>query len=184
MQFVCKEAAAAPAMVSYLRSTVGIARKDHATLITDHVHFLVTRDDAGENGQLADDPRDGSTLENDTDGSAAKAGRKDRLTFCVEGNISVGKSTFLKRIIGDYIELHDLVELVPEPIQKWQHVGADSYNILEAFYQDPQRYAYTFQNYVFITRMMAERESAGGIRPIRRMERSIFSDRMVSRAAL
>jgi deoxyadenosine/deoxycytidine kinase len=27
----------------------------------------------------------------------------------------------------------------------------------QAFYKDPQRYAYTFQNYVFLTRMMQAR---------------------------
>ena len=46
-------------------------------------------------------------------------------------------------------------QVVPEPVTKWQNVdGAGKFNMLDAFYKDPQRYAYTFQNYVFLTRMM------------------------------
>ncbi|KAF2290950.1 hypothetical protein GH714_017191 [Hevea brasiliensis] len=108
-----------------------------------------------------------------------KTASKNRITFCVEGNISVGKTTFLHRIVRDTIELRDLVEVVPEPIDKWQDVGPDHFNILDAFYAEPHRYAYTFQNYVFVTRVMQERESSGGVKPLRLMERSIFSDRMV-----
>jgi deoxyadenosine/deoxycytidine kinase len=70
--------------------------------------------------------------------------------------------------------------VVPEPIDKWQDVGPDHFNILDAFYADPSRYAYTFQNYVFVTRVMQERESSDGLKPLRLMERSVFSDRMVS----
>ncbi|XP_028117761.1 deoxycytidine kinase-like, partial [Camellia sinensis] len=73
----------------------------------------------------------------------------------------------------------DLVEIVLEPINKWQDVGPDHFNILDAFYAEPQRYAYTFQNYVFVIRVMQERESSGGIKPLRLMERTVFSDRMV-----
>lgn len=32
---------------------------------------------------------------------------------------------------------------------------------------------------MFVTRVMQERESSGGIKPLRLMERSVFSDRMV-----
>ena len=70
---------------------------------------------------------------------------KKRLTFCVEGNISVGKTTFLRRIANETLELQDLVEIVPEPVNKWQDVGWDHFNILDAFYAEPQRYAYNFQ---------------------------------------
>ncbi|TVU39313.1 hypothetical protein EJB05_12726, partial [Eragrostis curvula] len=108
-----------------------------------------------------------------------KLPKNRRLTFCVEGNISVGKTTFLQRIANETIEIRDLVKIVPEPIAKWQDVGPEHFNILHAFYAEPQRYAYTFQNYVFVTRVMQEKESASGIKPLRLMEISVFSDRMV-----
>ena len=72
----------------------------------------------------------------------------------MEGNISAGKTTFLKRIINETVELQDLVEIVREPIDKWKDIGPDHFNILDAFYSDPKRYAYTFRNYVFVTRVM------------------------------
>ncbi|KAM7266658.1 hypothetical protein ACFE04_004555 [Oxalis oulophora] len=147
-------------MVQYLQSSVGIIHKNHAESITTFIKTSVDEECKDTN-------------------SDAKPGPKKRLTFCVEGNISVGKTTFLQRIANETLELQDLVEIVPEPIDKWQDVGPDHFNILESFYAEPKRYAYTFQNYVFVTRVMQERESSAGIRPLRLMERSVFSDRMV-----
>ncbi|GAU22229.1 hypothetical protein TSUD_227650 [Trifolium subterraneum] len=147
-------------MVEYLQSSVGIIHKNHAESITTFIKNSVDE-------------------ELDDTSSGKHPLQKKRLTFCVEGNISVGKTTFLQRIANETIELRDLVEVVPEPIGKWQDVGPDHFNILDAFYAEPQRYAYTFQNYVFVTRVMQERESSAGIKPLRLMERSVFSDRMV-----
>lgn len=149
-------------MVEFLRSSVGILHKNHAESITSFIKESVDEELKEEDGS-----------------SETRPIQKKRLTFCVEGNISVGKTTFLQRIANETLELRDLVEVVPEPINKWQDVGPDHFNILDAFYAEPQRYAYTFQNYVFVTRVMQERESAGGIKPLRLMERSVFSDRMV-----
>ncbi|KAK1300713.1 hypothetical protein QJS10_CPB13g00719 [Acorus calamus] len=146
-------------MVKYLQSSVGIIHKNHAESITSYIKESVDEELKEE--------------------SNIKPAQKKRLTFCVEGNISVGKSTFLQRIANETLELRDLVEIVPEPIAKWQDIGPDHFNILDAFYAEPQRYAYTFQNYVFVTRVMQEKESAVGIKPLRLMERSVFSDRMV-----
>ncbi|KAL7156121.1 hypothetical protein ABFS83_03G121400 [Erythranthe nasuta] len=145
-------------MVEFLQSSVGIIHKNHAESITTFIKESV----------------DGELKENDV-----KPAQKKRITLCVEGNISVGKSTFLQRIANETLELRDLVEVVPEPVAKWQNIGPDHFNILDAFYAEPERYAYTFQNYVFVTRVMQERESSGGIKPLRLMERSVFSDRMV-----
>ncbi|CAL4953462.1 unnamed protein product [Urochloa decumbens] len=146
-------------MVEFLQNSVGIIHKNHAESITLFIKESVDEELKG------------------TDTS--KLHKNRRLTFCVEGNISVGKTTFLQRIANETIELRDLVEIVPEPIAKWQDVGPEHFNILDAFYAEPERYAYTFQNYVFVTRVMQEKESASGIKPLRLMERSVFSDRMV-----
>ncbi|KAL8138235.1 hypothetical protein V2J09_004236 [Rumex salicifolius] len=148
-------------MVEYLQSDVGIIHKTHAESIITFIKDTLD-EELKDNGSSSD----------------AKPHKK-RITVCVEGNISVGKSTFLQRIANETLELRDLVEVVPEPIDKWQNVGPDHLNILDAFYAEPKRYAYTFQNYVFVTRVMQERESCAGIKPFRLMERSVFSDRMV-----
>ena len=54
-----------------------------------------------------------------------------------------------------------------------------SYNILDEFYDAPDRYAYTFQHYVFMTRYLQEKESRSTCSSVRIMERSVFSDRMI-----
>jgi len=149
-------------MVEFLQSSVGIIHRSHAESITTFIKKSVDEE-----------------LKEDGSDSVIKP-QKKRITLCVEGNISVGKTTFLQRIANETLELRDLVEIVPEPIDKWQNVGPDHFNILDAFYAEPERYAYTFQNYVFVTRVMQERDSSGGIQPLRLMERSVFSDRMVS----
>ncbi|XP_047958181.1 uncharacterized protein LOC125203782 [Salvia hispanica] len=145
-------------MVEFLRSSVGIIHKNHAESITTFIKESVD-----------EELKDGGV----------RPAQKKRITLCVEGNISVGKTTFLQRIANETLELRDIVEVVPEPIDKWQNIGADHFNILDAFYAEPERYAYTFQNYVFVTRVMQERESSGSVKPLRLMERSVFTDRMV-----
>ncbi|CAN0890109.1 Deoxycytidine kinase [Linum grandiflorum] len=150
-------------MVEYLKSSVGIIHRNHAESITTYVKESVDEELKDVNSDEVNN----------------MIPKKQRITFCVEGNISVGKTTFLQRIVSDTIELRDLVEVVPEPIDKWQDIGPDHFNILDAFYAQPDRYAYTFQNYVFVTRVMQERESSVGLKPLRLMERSVFSDRMV-----
>lgn len=81
----------------------------------------------------------------------------------MEGNISVGKTTFLRRIAAECEALQGMVDVVPEPIEKWQNVVGrtkagepTSFNLLDEFYRAPERYAYTFQNWVFFTRFLQE----------------------------
>ena len=150
------------AMLDFLRDSVGIRNKRYSRLIVDHLR-----------------------VEDEVLFSGPDFDRKgDDLTFCVEGNISVGKTTFLRKVMASYVELKEMVQVVPEPLEKWQDMpgprGEDqSFNILDAFYKNPERYAYTFQNYVFVTRLQQERESRARDKSLRLMERSVFSDRMV-----
>ncbi len=92
--------------------------------------------------------------------------------FIVEGNIGAGKSTFLR-----LIQKHLAVDIIYEPHEQWQKVGGQE-NLLEKFYADTPRWAYTFQTYAFVTRIMAQEAHAiqnkGGACLL---ERSVFSDR-------
>ena len=91
--------------------------------------------------------------------------------FVVEGNIGAGKSTFLK-VINTFLN----AQVVYEPHEKWQNVQGE--NLLDRFYTDTHRWAYTFQTYAFITRVL-EREKAAlnNTHPFQILERSVFSDR-------
>lgn len=92
-----------------------------------------------------------------------------------QGNIAAGKSTLLE-ILDD-----DRFDVVPEPITKWQQTSSAGGNLLELFYNDTDRWAYTFQSYAFLSRMRAQLEVQGqrGDDRCRMFERSIVSDREV-----
>jgi len=77
----------------------------------------------------------------------------------IEGNIGVGKSTFttlLQQKINSSL-------LVPEPVECWLNIKEKTINsetnILQLFYNDIQRWAYTFQNMAYITRSMLIEDS-------------------------
>lgn len=91
--------------------------------------------------------------------------------FVVEGNIGAGKSTFLK-VINTFLN----AQVVYEPHTKWQNIQGE--NLLERFYADTQRWAYTFQTFAFITRILErEKAAASNDKPFQILERSVYSDR-------
>ncbi len=96
---------------------------------------------------------------------------KNQKIIVIEGNIGAGKSTFLK-LLSKTLNAH----LVNEPLEKWQNVEGG--NILDHFYKDTRRWAYTFQSYAFITRVLAlEEQLKMTNKPIIVLERSVYSDR-------
>lgn len=94
-----------------------------------------------------------------------------KMSLVVEGNIGAGKSTFLKLLNG-YLD----IQPVFEPHQKWQNVEGE--NLLDKFYKDTKRWAYTFQTYAFVSRVIEHAQSLKmANKPILILERSVFSDR-------
>lgn len=86
------------------------------------------------------------------------------MPFFIEGNIGVGKSTIV-RLLNECG-----VETMQEPVDAWS-----ASNILENFYEDPKRWAYTFQSIAFRSRVRGlDSLSADSV-----AERSIFTDRRV-----
>lgn len=89
--------------------------------------------------------------------------------YIIEGNIGVGKSTFLQLISQQLQE----VEVVLEPINKWQNTVYGK-GLLTNFYENPQRWAYTLELLTMICRVqdhLAEQQKSGTIA----VERSIYS---------
>lgn len=93
-------------------------------------------------------------------------------TLAVEGNIGCGKSTLLDALDagGETQAPSDLADpgrprvlVVHEPVDRWTAVplpgGGPPGNLLDLFYSNPTRWAYTFQHYVLMTRLAAERGS-------------------------
>jgi deoxyadenosine/deoxycytidine kinase len=90
--------------------------------------------------------------------------------FFLEGNIGTGKSTFL-----ELVERAGL-DVIYEPVNEWSSMkNSNGKNLLEEFYGNQSRYAYTFQSIAFRTRV----KNISNSKPETVVERSIFTDRNV-----
>ena len=76
---------------------------------------------------------------------------ESKIIISVEGNIGAGKSTFIDILKKKW----DDCEVVSEPIEMWKDLkDSNGENILQIFYKDIKRWAYSFQNVACITRMI------------------------------
>ncbi|XP_015278486.1 PREDICTED: deoxyguanosine kinase, mitochondrial [Gekko japonicus] len=105
----------------------------------------------------------------------------------IEGNIAVGKSTFVRLLKKAFPEWH----MTTEPVSKWQNVQAAQSNqasssqsfgnLLQMVYQEPYRWSYTFQTYSCLSRLKAQLQPLP-VKPqefVQIFERSVYSDRYV-----
>ena len=95
----------------------------------------------------------------------------------VDGNVGAGKSTFLAHLQ----EAMPDVEVVLEPVGEWMRLkDASGKSLLELFYEDKSRWAYTFQNCAILTRL---RTILSAMRTTTKRviltERSVLTDRYV-----
>jgi deoxyadenosine/deoxycytidine kinase len=103
----------------------------------------------------------------------AQEGKEDRRMILLEGNIGAGKTT-----IGRVLAASDAFGFIEEPTATWRKGFAA--NMLDLFYQDPSRWAFTFQIGAFITRAKTWSEVLAMTDHSRViLERSIFCDRHV-----
>jgi deoxyadenosine/deoxycytidine kinase len=95
------------------------------------------------------------------------------LMILIEGNIGAGKTT-----VGKALAAVETFGFIEEPTEAWREGFAS--NMLELFYSDTQRWAFTFQICAFITRAKTWREVLALTDHSRVvLERSIFCDRFV-----
>lgn len=98
------------------------------------------------------------------------------VVISIEAAIGTGKSTLL-----NLIEKHcfDWV-VVQEPVRQWQSVGKEGHNLLEAYYTDQSRYAFSFQTYCVLSRVEVVKkalEECPASTKVVVLERSWLSDR-------
>jgi len=89
-------------------------------------------------------------------------------TVLVEGNIGCGKTTFLQ-----HFSKFSNVNVLKEPVERWRNVNG--HNLLQLMYEDPARWSMPFQSFVQLT--MLDQHLDTSDKPIKLMERSIFSAR-------
>jgi deoxyadenosine/deoxycytidine kinase len=96
-----------------------------------------------------------------------------KMRILLEGNIGAGKST-----VGATLKASGLFDFVEEPVKEWKTGFAS--DMLDLFYHDMSRWAFTFQLVTMLTRKKTWEE----ILPLTDhsrvvLERSIFTDRYV-----
>ncbi|XP_008851079.1 deoxyguanosine kinase, mitochondrial isoform X2 [Nannospalax galili] len=116
--------------------------------------------------------------------------RRGPRRLSVEGNIAVGKSTFVKLLKKTYPEWH----VAAEPVAAWQDIQAAGTqkadttqslgNLLDMMYREPARWSYTFQTFSFLSRLKVQLEPfperlLQAEKPVQILERSVYSDRYI-----
>ena len=99
---------------------------------------------------------------------------KKKIIISVDGNIGSGKSTFLKLLKEKYI--NDFY-FAKEPVDKWLDI--EGVNLLEKFYEDKERWSYTFQNYAYITRVNEIKNGIDSDKQVIITERSPNTDKNI-----
>ena len=102
--------------------------------------------------------------------------------FSIEGNIGSGKST-LVGILSEKLShiAHTHVIYVQEPVSEWNDIkDRDGKTILEKFYADQPKYAFSFQMMAYISRLsLLKRVIKENPTAILITERSVFTDKEV-----
>ena len=82
------------------------------------------------------------------------------IVLSIEGNIGSGKSTMLRTIRETFPEWN----IIDEPVDHWMALKDENgKSLLECFYEDKNRWSYTFQNAAFITRYTNIQNALNGV---------------------
>lgn len=103
----------------------------------------------------------------------------------IEGNIGSGKSTLMKHL-KDYYKNNEHVIFLKEPVDEWEKIKDNNgKTILEKFYENQEKYSFSFQMMAYISRLNVLREALKSINPLSNTkyiiitERSLYTDKMV-----
>ncbi len=104
----------------------------------------------------------------------------NHIIISLDGNIGAGKSTLLNELRNRVPYIH----YVDEPVSQWTSLkNIEGKNLLELFYEDKKRWAYTFQNCAILTRLKNIKDAVESIKDnepqIIITERSVLTDRYV-----
>ena len=79
------------------------------------------------------------------------------MIISIEGNIGSGKSTFLSYLKSNNTKF----VFVKEPVDEWESVRdtESGKSIIEKFYEDQEKYSFSFQMMAFISRLKILRDT-------------------------
>ncbi len=105
----------------------------------------------------------------------------------IEGNIGSGKSTLLANLKKHFNKETNIVFL-KEPVDEWSKIKDENgITILEKFYEDQEKYSFSFQMMAYISRLKLLRDTIKNIETEHNKstnyviitERSLYTDKMV-----
>lgn len=104
--------------------------------------------------------------------------------YFIEGNVGVGKSTLLKKLQeSKYLESNNKdkkIAYIFEPVDYWiNYKDNNDENILSHFYKNQEKFGFSFQWLVFMSRLKEINECLKKDYDIIIVERSIFTDKNV-----
>jgi deoxyadenosine/deoxycytidine kinase len=74
--------------------------------------------------------------------------------FSIEGNIGSGKSTLVNVLNKQMLYIANMpIVYVQEPVSEWEQIKDKGETILEKFYADQHKYAFSFQMMAYISRL-------------------------------
>ena len=101
------------------------------------------------------------------------------IILSIEGNIGSGKSTLLEQLQKKYVNDPSICFL-QEPLDVWNSIKDESgISILQKYYADQKRYAFTFQMMAYISRISLMREALKKNYRVILIERSVYTDSSV-----
>lgn len=101
------------------------------------------------------------------------------MIILIEGNIGSGKSTLLELLKNKY-KGKEYIRFIDEPVNEWSNIRDKDKSILELFYENKEKYSFTFQILAYITRLRLLLDSIEKYpNDILICERSIFTDKFV-----
>lgn len=105
----------------------------------------------------------------------------------IEGNIGSGKSTLLANLRSHYGN-NTYVMFLKEPVDEWEKIRDENdVTMLEKFYEDPNKYAFSFQMMAYVSRIKVLRDVLKHIKTLNLLdkkiilitERSLYTDKFV-----
>jgi deoxyadenosine/deoxycytidine kinase len=101
------------------------------------------------------------------------------IILSIEGNIGSGKSTLLAKL-QDIYGIDTTICFLQEPINIWDTIKDDQgVTILQKYYADQKRYAFSFQMMAYISRIALMREALKKNHKVIIIERSVYTDSAV-----
>jgi deoxyadenosine/deoxycytidine kinase len=100
----------------------------------------------------------------------------------IEGNIGSGKSTLIKKLKEHHEFKNYRITFLPEPVDEWNEItDSAGITILEKYYSDQKRYAFSFQMMAYISRLKQLQQSVATAseNSVIITERCLYTDRNI-----